>query len=166
MSMPLLNQENGSMESETATSPCSMEASRLVASKKIAFLFQPGMLLAAEYLDERPKKTLLGPEKRLMLAVLADAIDGFRSNHSARYGNKRMIFEEVQRWIFEAQGDWVFGFESICAALGLDPEYLREGLVRWRNEQLSNRRSAQLWKGTTVSVSRKLLAKLVHGSLR
>jgi hypothetical protein len=150
------------MEFETATSyptaPAGLTASKIVS------LFQPGKLLAAEYLDEQHKRTLVEPEKRLLLAVLADAIDGFRGNRSARYGNKKRTFEEVQRWIFEAQGDWVFGFENICSALGLDPEYIRGGLVRWKKKQLSNRRSTQPWKGTTVSVSRKPFPKLVRAS--
>jgi hypothetical protein len=152
------------MESETASSPHSTEATGPTTSKKIASLFQPGMLLAAQYLDESPGKTLLGPEKRLMLAVLANAIDGFHDNHSARCGNKKRRFDEVQRWIFESPGDWVFGFENICSALGFSPEYIRQGLLRWKNQQLSNCSNSSLSEGTNAPVRRKPLPKLARAS--
>jgi hypothetical protein len=152
------------MESETASFPYPTEPTGRTASKKIAALFQPGTLLAGESLDERHRRTLAEPEKRLMLAVLAEAINGFQDDHSARRGNRKRLFDEVQRWILEAQGNWVFGFENICSALALNPEYIREGLVRWQKKQLSNRRSAPLWEGTTVSVRRQPLPKLVRAS--
>jgi hypothetical protein len=33
-----------------------------------------------------------------------------------------------------------FSFEFICAALGIDADYLRGGLRRWRESQLKRRR--------------------------
>ena len=33
-----------------------------------------------------------------------------------------------------------FSFDFICAVLNLDPDYLRQGLCRWRETQLKRRR--------------------------
>jgi hypothetical protein len=38
----------------------------------------------------------------------------------------------------DADGDApAFTFEYICEVLGLDPDYIRHGLQRWREEQLA-----------------------------
>jgi hypothetical protein len=151
------------MESQTASSYPPAPAG-LTAHKKVVPLFQPGTLLVAEYLDEPHRGTLVEPEKRLMLAVLAEAINGFQENHSARYGNKKKRFDEVQRWIFESQGDWIFAFENICSALELNPEYIRQGLLRWKTKRSSNRPSIPLWEGATAAVIRKPVQQSVSAS--
>jgi hypothetical protein len=83
-----------------------------------------------------------------MLAVLEDAIHCFQNNHGARRRKGKRLFDEAQEWIFGAQGDWTLGFETVCGALALDPEYIREGLARWRKEQVFKDRGAPLWNGS------------------
>jgi hypothetical protein len=73
----------------------------------------------------------LEPEKRLMLAILEDAINCFQDNLPAQNVRGRRLFEEAEEWVVEADGDWVFSFENICEALGFNPTYVREGLLRW-----------------------------------
>jgi hypothetical protein len=147
------------MESETASSPYTREQAGLTAGEKITSLFRPDILLSAQYFDDRRGKTLLEPEKKLMLAILEDAINCFQENHLARCGKSKQLFDEAQGWIFEVNSDWVFGFENICSALGFNPEYIREGLVRWREKELSKRRNAPLWEGTRMSFGRKVGAE-------
>jgi hypothetical protein len=102
--------------------------------------FQPNTFMFDQHFEDGRRKTLLEPEKRLMLAILEDAIQCFRDTQSARCGKSKRLFDEVQRWILDVRGDWVFGFESICGVLELDPDYVRKGLMRWRDQQLSTRR--------------------------
>ena len=106
-------------------------------SEKITSLFQPDMLLSSRYFDDRPANTLIEPEKRLMLAILQDAIDCFRDNHWAPCGKSKWLFDETQEWIFGAN-DWFFGFENICGVLGFNPEYIRKGLMRWRKNKFQS----------------------------
>jgi hypothetical protein len=120
------------------------ESTRLSASEKIFSVFQPDTLLSAQFFEARRRKTLLEPEKKLMLAVLEDAVHCFQDNHWARCGKNRQIFDAAQKWIFEAGRDWVFGFENICSALALNPEYVRGGLKGWRQRESTKRRSAPL----------------------
>src|SRR3972149_9234375 len=72
----------------------------------------------------------LSPQKRLMLAVLEDAIECFWKYARARDGRSERLFLEAEEWILEQNSDWPFSFENICEALNLDPKYLRRGLLK------------------------------------
>jgi len=76
-----------------------------------------------------------------MLAVLEDAIQCFQDNASARSGRRKRLFEEAEEWILEANSDWVFSFESICEVLGFNPQYVRQGLLRWKEKNLLKHRN-------------------------
>jgi hypothetical protein len=130
------------MESETATSYHSKEQTGLTASNVTSF-FHPDTVLSAQFFDDRRSITLLEPEKRLMLAILEDAIDCFRDNCSAKQGKKKRLFDNAKAWLFGSD-DWVFGFQNICSVLGLNPEYVLKGLARWQIKQPSQHRSAPL----------------------
>ena len=127
------------MESETASSPNSPAQTSLAAHGNIGSLFHPDTFLLARFFDDRAGKTLIEPERRLMLAILEDAVQCFQDNFSAKHSTKKRLFNDVQRWIFEIRDDWVFGFENICSVLGSNPEYVRKGLARWREKELSMR---------------------------
>ena len=109
----------------------------LSADDKIAFLFQPDMLLSAQYFGNLRRKTHFEPEKRLMLALLEDAINCYQDNMNSRSSKKKRLFEETEQWILEAGGDWIFSFDSVCETLGLNPAYVRHGLLRWK-ERIQN----------------------------
>ena len=32
--------------------------------------------------------------------------------------------------------DWLFSFENLCEVLGLDPDFVRSGLARWKEQQV------------------------------
>jgi hypothetical protein len=104
--------------------------------ENIASLFQPDTTLAEQYFDNLRRRTVLQPEKRLMLAILEDAIDTFQENVLAESGKAKIRFDQAEEWILERDQDWIFAFESICEELGLDPRYLRQGLLRWKQQQL------------------------------
>lgn len=137
------------MESETESFPDPTEQTGFTARENITSLFQPDALMVAQFFEDRGSKTRLEPEKRLMLAILEDAVDCFRDNHLARHGKKKQLFDKVQRWIFGVSAGWVFDFENICSVLELNPEYIRKGLVRWKERQLSKQRSASHWEEAT-----------------
>ena len=139
------------MESEIAISSRTPEQAGFTASDNIGCLFQRDTLLVENFFKDRRGKTLVLPEQRLMLAILEDALQCFQDNCSAKYGKKKQLFENVQQWFFEPSSGWVFGFESICSVLGFEPDYLRKGLVRWREKELVKRRSAPLLKHENVS---------------
>jgi hypothetical protein len=64
-------------------------------------------------------------EKRLMLAVLTDAvgcIERYRGDHGVR---SWPAFRAALRWVLSHDRAWPFSFENICLALDLDPARLR-----------------------------------------
>lgn len=88
----------------------------------------------AEYLDTIRRKIALEPERHLMLAILEDAIVSFQKNLHARNAKKRAQFEEAEAWILDEKDSALFSFESICDLLGVEPTYLRRGLIAWKKE--------------------------------
>lgn len=112
-----------------------VDQSALNIEEKIASLFQPDTLLATQYFDNLRSKTLWEPEKRLMLAILEDAVQCFQDNILAYSGRKKRLFEEAEEWILEEDSDWIFSFESVCEVLGLDPRYVRQGLLQWKEKR-------------------------------
>jgi hypothetical protein len=125
------NQEGGSMDLEQGSSRRATEQHGLTKSERVASLFKPEARSAEQFFDQRHGETLLEGEKRLMLAILEDAVHCFQDYHSAQCGRSKRVFDEARRWIFERRPDWIFGFESICGFLEFDPAYIRKGLARW-----------------------------------
>ncbi len=84
-------------------------------------------------------------EKKLLLSVLADAIRSFLLDRNATTRPRRLRFLETKRWFEEssecgAQGP--FAYESLCEALGIDPNLLRARLGLNKNSHWSACRPA------------------------
>jgi len=74
------------------------------------------------------------------LAVLEDAITCFQVYFAARDKQKTRLFREAEEWILlQEKSDWLFSFDNVCETLGLNPGYIREGLLRWRHFRLRER---------------------------
>ena len=73
------------------------------------------------------------PEKRLMLAVLENALSPLLRNPARRHGRvveRRPLTAEVKAWIASDAHEWPFSFLNICHVLGLDEDALRSALLR------------------------------------
>jgi hypothetical protein len=105
------------------------------SDERISSLFDPDPLVPAQYFERFRSKTL-APEKRLMLAVLEDAVNCYQDNVSARSEKRKKLFEESQAWILAEHHDWFFSFENVCESLGIDPAYLRHGLLDVKKRKL------------------------------
>jgi hypothetical protein len=102
--------------------------------------FVPGSTLEAARLwlplmpsqvSSRPGIDGSSPEKRLLFAVLAEAITALRHGAGARSRAGKRRFAETVAWFASDATGSPFTFASICDALGLDATYLRSGLQRW-----------------------------------
>ena len=107
------------------------------AEEKVVSLFEPDMLLSAQYMENLCCKTPVEPEKKLMLAVLEDAIYSFQANVMAERGRPKKLFNETVDWFMDQNDDWLFSFESVCEILRLHPDYVRRGLLRWKDKKLA-----------------------------
>jgi hypothetical protein len=85
-------------------------------------------------LERLLRKNIQEREEGLMLAVLADAVEYFQKYVLAEDEKGKKLFQEEEEWILEKNSDWLFSFENICEALRLDPNYIRQGLLSWKEE--------------------------------
>lgn len=84
-------------------------------------------------------------ERRLMAAILEDALLCYRAHLNTANVRRRKLFRDAERWIL-ADDYWLFSFRNVCDILGIDPEAVRGELRRWRRRQfldLSDLRTAQ-----------------------
>ena len=98
-------------------------------------LFQPDELASDEYQKTFKRTIPFEPEKRLLLAVLEDAIICFQKYFDAQDAKQRRLHEEAVSWIFDRGDNRAFSFESICDTCGLEPDYLRMGLLNWSDQR-------------------------------
>ncbi len=83
-------------------------------------------------LDDRPfGGARIQPEKRLQVAVLADAVLTFHRWADVERAPARRLFAEVETWFASDDADGPFTFIAICDSLGFDPGYIRRGLRHW-----------------------------------
>jgi len=114
--------------------------------ERVTSLFQPDTLLPEQYLDTFRRKLYLEPEKKLMLAVLEDAIACYQKYLFARDIKGKALFQEAEEWVGEAGAANVFSFDSVCETLGLNPDYLRRGLENWRKSVLAQHTHAKVYR--------------------
>lgn len=103
-------------------------------------LFQPDVLLSDQYWETNLKKSVLDPEKRLMLAILGDALESYQKDFLARDPG----FRDAEEWILEKGSNWPFSFESICESLSLDADHLRGRLFRWKGSHVARSAGSRL----------------------
>lgn len=84
------------------------------------------------------RKVPLSGEKRLMLAVLHDALSRFQTRDYPFKANGKVVVREAAHWIWSDDRDWPFAYLNICELLDIDPHWLRSELAT--SEQKPGRR--------------------------
>jgi len=80
-----------------------------------------------------------------MLAVLEDAVTCFQGYFAARDKKEARLFREAEEWILQQdKSDWLLSFDDVCETLDLNPDYIREGLLRWQYLRLRERDRVRL----------------------
>lgn len=92
-------------------------------------------VLPEQFFDARVKLTAVCPETALMYAVLEDAFFCFHKQFEA---DQRRIqsTREAEDWFFSDNYRGLFSFLSVCDALGLEPNYIRQKLKHWTPSRL------------------------------
>jgi hypothetical protein len=65
-----------------------------------------------------------------MYAVLEDAFLCFHIQFEAKPRFSESA-RQAEAWFFSDDSHWLFSFLSVCAALGLEPHYIRKKLRHW-----------------------------------
>jgi len=68
-------------------------------------------------------------EKRLMLAVLTDAVDILTKGPGAS-GQRRVVYDETAEWLASDDREWPYSFVNVCDTLELDTSAVRSALRR------------------------------------
>ena len=92
----------------------------------------PESILPAQLYDQPFGGARIQPEKRLQVAVLADAVLTFHRWAGAEQARAWRLFAEVEAWFASNDADGPFTFIVICDSLEFDPSYIRRGLRHWR----------------------------------
>lgn len=116
----------------------------------------PDIILPSQHFDSRTR--CLEPEKRLMLAVLSDAVRCFRMGAASEQGPRHRLFSNAAWWLFRAKGRGPFSVQYICDALDVDPSLLRRELLRWGDRELADEASRMIRRSPVLT------AKLASGS--
>jgi hypothetical protein len=95
-------------------------------------------VLPSQYFDVSEGHRLTG-EQRLMLALLADAINVYQQGVLSRNTRKRLLFIDAERWITAGPNvRHAFSFDTVCDALGINPGVLRRRMLLWKHELRRN----------------------------
>jgi len=95
-----------------------------------------GTVLAEDIVDAG-RGYASGPERALMSALLFDGVQAYMTYVCATEKGVRDNYREAYQWITRREKDSVFSFESVCECLGLDPDYIRLGLINATTSRIS-----------------------------
>jgi len=98
---------------------------------RLASLFEPDVLLPAQFFAAFRRAAGLERERLLMLAVLEDAVDCFQKHSHSSDPRSQQLFEEACEWVDSDDRSWLFSFENICDTLEINADYVRRGLRTW-----------------------------------
>lgn len=96
----------------------------------------PELLSGADVLPEQffsfPASCCLErPETALMRAVLANALACFQQGLMSGRQRVQRLAREAEAWVLSDDDRWPFSFVPICAALELEPAYIRREVKQW-----------------------------------
>lgn len=93
-------------------------------------IMQGDVVLPAQFFDLLRQRSPVQGERRLMIAILEDAITCIQKYVGARTGHEQRLFQDARGWMLSDSAD-PFSFQYVCEVVGLDPAYVRNGVERW-----------------------------------
>lgn len=82
---------------------------------------QLGFVLRSEGLDEN--------NQSLLEAILLSGIQAYRQYSRTKSPDERTYHRESFNWLISDREDYPFSFVCVCEALGICPDYLRQGVL-------------------------------------
>ncbi len=100
-------------------------------------IFEPSTLLPAQFFAALRQKAEADGERRLMFAILKDAIECFQKHLWATDNKRRQLHHDAESWFLEDDSSWLFSFVNICDVFEIQPVFLCQGLLAWKTKQLT-----------------------------
>ncbi|MFQ5351710.1 MAG: hypothetical protein ACE5D3_01400 [Candidatus Binatia bacterium] len=114
---------------------------RYEAEERLNDLFEPDVLLPGQYFAALKRKRFRSGEHRLLIAILQDGVECFQKHIHACDSKRRQLFVDAEAWVSDKDNWDVFSFNNIASMLGIDPQYVREGLLAWRDTERARYRA-------------------------
>ena len=111
----------------------------------------PQVVLPDQFFFGARGSAVVEGERRLLIAVVEDAVHCFKRHASASERRERERFLEVEEWFMEEDTGAAFSFGYICEALEIDARFIRSGLRRW----IENRNGSESWSVEVTRVDRE-----------
>jgi hypothetical protein len=92
-----------------------------------------GGAILGEHLVEPEGGYARGPERALLSAVLFDGIQSFMNYAFASTKSAKSKYQEAYNWVMKSGNDYIFSFDNVCEALGVNSEFFRLGLINVYN---------------------------------
>jgi hypothetical protein len=102
----------------------------------LARILEPDIFLPSQFYGNGGLSRQLEGEKRLMIAILKDAVECLEKYRGARSSSGKCSYQSAIEWVQDSGTDWLFSFTNICDLLGFDPHYLREVLLKRENKYI------------------------------
>jgi hypothetical protein len=90
--------------------------------------FEPDTLLPVQYNELMRRRSALEGERKLMFAVLEDAVECYLKHMNAKSRRRLLLFYEVQNWMNAKNRVGLFSYQTLCESLGIDAKALRAAL--------------------------------------
>src|SRR5262245_10045962 len=100
----------------------------------LARILEPDVFLPSQFYGTSGLSRKLEGEKRLMIAILKDAVECLDKYRGVRSSAGRIQYQSAIEWVCDPSTDWLFSFTNICDLLGFDPQYMREVLLKRENK--------------------------------
>jgi hypothetical protein len=109
----------------------------------LARILEPDVFLPSQFYGPSGLSRQLEGEKRLMIAILKDAVECLDKYRSSRNTTGRSQYQNALEWVQDKGTEWLFSFTNICDLLGFDPDYLRQVLLKRENRYVKTVRAAR-----------------------
>jgi hypothetical protein len=113
--------------------------------------FEAEPILPSQFFEGRKKDEAIEPEKRLMLAILSDAVHCYQVGCDAQRTSRIRAFREAEEWLLNAKGYGPFSFENVCSTPDITPEYFRKMLRKWQIGRVGGARVPAVRSSTIAS---------------
>ena len=107
---------------------------RFQSDERLLDVFDPDIILPAQHFAAIQRKKYPSGEHRLLVALIQDAVECFQKHLHARDSKRRQLFLDAESWIDSEDDRGVFSFNNVCMLLGMNPDYVRQGLIAWRDK--------------------------------
>jgi len=102
----------------------------------LARILEPDIFLPSQFYGNGRLSRKLEGEKRLMIAILKDAVECLEKYRESRSDTGKISYQNAIEWVEDTDTDWLYSFTNICDLLGFDPHYLREQLLKRENRYI------------------------------